>query len=427
MSIEILIILVIFMGFLLAAALYLLYSKKREPEVPIAKQGIIHVSQTESPIKETGGNLAIFDEDGARIAESREIHRIPPKAHRIGTSDSALNRVRHLASDLFKGAVSIPNKTVEVVFNPDIQKGLAEGSYTLMRTKSGEVLADAVNSSGKFVGKGRLIEGGKARQIASGAFQLVSIAVAQSHLADIERSLGVIKDSISDVLKILQNEKRANITGAFDYLKEIATHMKELRGPEELSQQKKIQIENIIRDSYTWRNELEGEVSSLTNEISNLKSLDTFGTGATFDRLKGLLEKVKPLLERHELLINLASATNFVTAYLDPAQCEFSRVKPESDNWEGLVNNLNHIVKTKSSDRLSKAFWTSNELLRLRKVEIDTLADKHLDIAIAQQKSYEQLTNVLEKNLGSLIGLDGKIRVAISFDEHGEVKDAAIL
>ena len=203
--------------------------------------------------------------------------------------------------------------------------------------------------------------------------------------------------------------------------------MKELRGPEELSQQKKIQIENIIRDSYTWRNELEGEVSSLTNEISNLKSLDTFGTGATFDRLKGLLEKVKPLLERHELLINLASATNFVTAYLDPAQCEFSRVKPESDNWEGLVNNLNHIVKTKSSDRLSKAFWTSNELLRLRKVEIDTLADKHLDIAIAQQKSYEQLTNVLEKNLGSLIGLDGKIRVAISFDEHGEVKDAAIL
>ena len=78
------------------------------------------------------------------------------------------------------------------------------------------MLADAVNSSGKFVGKGRLIEGGKARQIASGAFQLVSIAVAQSHLADIERSLGVIKDSISDVLKILQNEKRANITGAFD-------------------------------------------------------------------------------------------------------------------------------------------------------------------------------------------------------------------
>src|SRR3546814_18079119 len=108
-----------------------------------------------------------------------------------------------------------------------------------MKTRSGEVLADAVDSSGSVVGKGRLIQGGKARQLASGAFQLVSIAVAQSHLADIERSLSAIKDSISEILERQENEDKSRITGAFDYLREIAAYMRELRCPDELSQPKR--------------------------------------------------------------------------------------------------------------------------------------------------------------------------------------------
>src|SRR3546814_16829095 len=116
-------------------------------------------------------------------------------------SSDLIKRVRHMASDLYKGAASVSNKTVEVIFKAEIQHGFADGTYTLMKTRSGEVLADAVDSSGSVVGKGRLIQGGKARQLASGAFQLVSIAVAQSHLADIERSLSAIKDSISEILE----------------------------------------------------------------------------------------------------------------------------------------------------------------------------------------------------------------------------------
>ena len=223
-----------------------------------------------------------------------------------------------MAADLFKGTASVPNKTVEIIFKPEIHQGLGDGTYTLMKTKTGEVLADAVDSSGKIVGKGRLIQGGKARQLASGAFQLVSIAVAQSHLADIERSLSAIKDSISEVLERHENEDKARITGAVDYLGEIATHMKELRCPDELSQQKRNAIESIIKDSYSWRNKLEEDMASLINNILNLRDLDTFGTGDTFERLKSLIERMRPLLKRRELFLNLSSAINFVTAYIDP-------------------------------------------------------------------------------------------------------------
>ena len=78
-------------------------------------------------IGDTGYNLAIFDDNGLKVLESREIERIPPQVHMVDSSSSAINRVKHLAADLFKGAISTPNKTVEVIFKPDIQQGLVDG------------------------------------------------------------------------------------------------------------------------------------------------------------------------------------------------------------------------------------------------------------------------------------------------------------
>ena len=86
--------------------------------------------------------------------------------------------------------------------------------------------------------------------------------------------------------------------------------MKEFKCPDELSQQKRNAIEEIVKDSYSWRNKLEEDMASLIKQISILKDLDAFGTGATFEKLKGLIEKIEPLLKRRELYLNLASATN---------------------------------------------------------------------------------------------------------------------
>ncbi len=418
--------------FLLVAACCLLMiafrRKKNGAIMPTAsrqmEQESNHVPERRS---ELGYDLEILDNNGVKVLESREIEKIPSRAHRIDSSSSAIKRVRLMASDLFKGAASVPNKTVEVIFKPEIHQGLADGTYTLMRTKGGDVLADAVDSSGKIIGKGRLFQGGKARQLASGAFQLVSIAVAQSHLADIERSLSAIKDSISEVLERQDNEDKARITGAFDYLREISIYMKEFRFPDELPQQKRNAIEGIIKDSYSWRNKLEEDMNSLINQISSLSDSDTFGTGDTFEKLKGLIERIRPLLKRRELFLNLSSAINFVTVYLDPAQCEFSKIDVNSARWEGLIESFKGAVLDRESTLMGKAFFNSNETLQLRKDKLRSLSSDHQRTASDQQVAYQTLRSSLEGSMSRLIDPSGNVRLAISFDDCGVVDGAAIL
>ncbi|MNC23602.1 hypothetical protein D3C75_716320 [compost metagenome] len=378
-------------------------------------------------LEESGCELALVDENGAVVIQSSEIRSIPAHAHRLDASGSTLHRVRHLASDLFKGVTGIPNKTVELVFKQDIQQGLADGTYTLMKTKSGEVLADAVDSSGTIVGKGRVLQGGKVRQLASGAFQLVSIAVAQSHLADIERSLGSIKSSVAELLSRQENEDKARISGAIDYFQEIAEHMKQLRTPDELSQQKCNAIEGVIRDFYTWRNKLNEDLSTLIDQIANLKDQDSFGTGSTYNALKEQVEKVKPLLRRRDLLLQIASAANFITAYLDPTQTQFSRAQLDDGAWVRLVEEFKAMSVKKSAEHLSSALFNSNEILSLRKAQIQGLASEHSALAIEQQKGYEQVMRNLNQNVHKLMGIDGNIRIAITFDDQGEIRDSAII
>lgn len=377
--------------------------------------------------EEIGCNLAIFDKNGFKILESREIEIMPTRGYNVESSGSAINRVKHIAADLFKGATSIPNKSVEIIFKPEIQQGLADGTYTLMKTKSGEILADAVNSNGTIVGKGRLIQGGKARQLASGAFQLVSIAVAQSHLADIERSLSAIKDSISEVLERQENEDKARITGAFDYLHEIANYMRELRCPDELTQQKRVVIEGIIKDSYAWRNKLEEDMMSLINQIASLTDSDTFGTGNTFEKLSNLINKIKPLLKRRDLFLNLSSAINFVTAYLDPTRREFSKIDTNNIKWGSLIEKYKDAALDRESNLMNTALWNSKETLQLRKLRLRSLASEYERHAFDQQSSYLDLQSALQSSMSRLIDPSGNIHVAIAFDSEGQVNSAAIV
>jgi len=374
-----------------------------------------------------GCDFALFDENGMSLLECREIERIPARTHTLGSSGSGIERVKHLAADLFKGAASVPGRTVEVVFKPEIQRGLTEGTYSLMRTKSGEILADAVDTSGKVVGKARLMRGGKAKQLAGGAFQLVSIAVAQSHLADIEKSLGVIKDSIAEVIERQENEDKARITGAFDYIKEIASHMRELRCPDELPQHKMNTIEGVIKDSYAWRNKLVEDMTSLIRQISTLTDSDTFGTGDTFNKLKGLVERVRPLLARRELFLNLASALDFVTAYLDPTQRNYSRMSVDEDRWSDLLEQFRNAVSVQESALMGKAFWNSGETLQLRKDKLRSMTSDYHRLGNDQQASYLKVRYALNESMSRLIDPSGNVRIAIAFDCQGNVGSAAIL
>jgi hypothetical protein len=373
-----------------------------------------------------GSEISVFDERGNAIIQCREIQSIPSKSNNLN-SIGALHQVRHLVSDIFKGATGVPNKTIELVFKPDIQQGLADGAYSLMKTKSGEVLADAVNQSGSLVGKGRVVQSGTARQLASGAFQLVSIAVAQSHLADIERSLDQINNGMREISIRLENVDRSNIRGAIDYFRNIAEQMKQFGIPEELSLPKQNVIEGIIRDTYTWRNKLEEDITSLTKQISELKDQDKFGTGKTFEALKSLIEKIRPLLARQELILHLSSLTNFVIAYLDPAQKIFSRIRANDGDWSILIEKFKSTAINKSSELLSNATFNTSDTLRLRNESAKSLSLEQSRIAIEMQKAHAGLMRDLDQSINKMIGSDGAIRIAVAFDENGHIREAALI
>jgi hypothetical protein len=286
---------------------------------------------------------------------------------------------------------------------------------------------DARNSSsGKIVGKGRLVQGSKARQIASGTFQLLSVVVAQSHLSDIETSLNVIRGSIDELNVRQENEDIAKISGALSYLCEFSNFMKELKCPEEISPQKKNTIEGIIKDAYVYRDKLEEDMSSLIKSIERLADIDNVGTGHTYKRLLELIEKIKPLLERRSIFLNLATAMNFTTAYIDPAKIEFSRIKPGNEAWCEKIELFRETI-TEKKKIIAKALLNSSETLELRKSKIDSSANDYHRKAAEQEKQYIDLEKSLEDNLARLIDPEGNISLAITLNEHNEVVETAIL
>ncbi|MNP86460.1 hypothetical protein D3C76_1867120 [compost metagenome] len=55
------------------------------------------------------------------------------------------------------------------------------------------------------------------------------------------------------------------------------------------------------------------------------------------------------------------------------------------------------------------------------------MASEHSALAIEQQKGYEQVMRNLNQNVHKLMGIDGNIRIAITFDDQGEIRDSAII
>ncbi|BCZ81910.1 hypothetical protein PTKU64_55850 [Paraburkholderia terrae] len=387
-----------------------------------------HTGAESPPTPQVGPDGVRFvDGQGAVVFEGSEIPAIPLNAVRQDASSHEIGRVAHLAADMLKGSISLPNKTVHLLFKPEIAQGLKDGTYELMQTKAGEVLADAVDASNQIVGKGRIVQAGQVRQLAAGAFQLVSIAVAQSHLADIERSLGSIKGMLSEVLERLENTDRSNISGAIRYLSEVAQTMKGRNPALEFSSEKSHVVEATVLDWYKWRDKVRDDMVGLAKEIMLLEDSDRFGTSNTHEELKRLVERAEPLLRRYELLLQLAAALTMITAYLDPTGQRYTRVRADNDEWLRTVASFRAVSEEKAKTFLSKALFTSNEMLRYRKTEILRLAHEVETRASGSVADFGHATEKVNQSLRGLVKEDGAVGVALYFDKNGAVKEAAFV
>ncbi|EGQ9460442.1 hypothetical protein QNZ58_003968 [Vibrio parahaemolyticus] len=374
-------------------------------------------------------SFSLIDGFGHEVVKVNEVASIPRDAYKIDSGTNVEKSITHLVSDMVKGAISVPNKTLELVFSPEVQKGLDSGTYEIMVPKNGlgDTFADVVDESGQIVGKGRLIEGGKVRQLASGAFQLVSIAVAQSHLADINDSLSKLNDAVESIIIHLDNDDKSKISGALEYLKGIAEDIAQYKSAEALSAQKRVIIESIIKDSHTWVNKSLRDFENVIAAIEKQEDIDRFGgTEDTYNKLKWHSNRIESIYEKREILSELHKLLYLILMYIDPSLKDYSRPNLKVEKWQNLISKYRQILLSKNEELLTKAFWNSDSTLKMRKENIEFHTNKSSDLLLKQDSIHSQSIATLENDLLRMFN-DNELRVALTFDSHGEVEQAAFV
>lgn len=152
--------------------------------------------------------------------------------------------------------------------------------------------AMARGPDGKFVEHGRLYgtEGLKKAVSAAAVWQVASLVVAQKHMADITEKLQEIAQGVQRTNQFLDSQRLSVITGAYDYLKELAQSIQKGELPESgwnMLEPKEAELRAV-------RDHLKGEFDS---SLVKTTDPDTFGT-------EGLSKSIQKKYERLQRLVH---------------------------------------------------------------------------------------------------------------------------
>lgn len=401
-----------------------LASKKPTPPMPAQNLPASSVVVEDAPKLEI---FSILDQTGSVVVQSSEVAGIPRYARRLSAESPSVRHAAQLAADVFKGAVNLPSRSINIVFRADVQAGLKDGTYRLMKTTAGETLADAVDTTGKIVAKGRIVETGKLRQLASGGFQLASIVVAQAHLADIERSLQALRSDVKEILDDLEASNIANITGKSSYLSDLVKHIAQLPAVGELPVHFANSIQQIVAESHTLRDKLHEDIKALIRRVEKQADPDTFGTESVYKGLRGHVDKANQLLIRHAKLSQLMAILNYAVAFIDPIGKQFFRADMKAALWNELCGGLANQLAGKAEQYLSNAQFNSEDTLTLRKKDVVRDTSAFLLKSTDQQLAFDNAMAALIEDNERYFGKDAETHITLSFDDNGLIKEAAVL
>lgn len=177
-------------------------------------------------------NIVILDENNQEICTINSIKNMPFYSEKIGSD--GLKQIQNLLSESFKGVINVPNKNLEIFFKPEIAKGIKDGTYELMKTKEGEILADAIiTDTQQIIGKAR-VKTNLPKQISTAGFQILSFAVAQSHLEDINLHLNKIENLCRDIIISKRDDDIGKLKGDINYLQDMISEVQDFSNPETL-------------------------------------------------------------------------------------------------------------------------------------------------------------------------------------------------
>lgn len=393
----------------------------RKKYASFSKDIVCKNSEKKNLVFKYSDSLVIKNEEtNSNIVEIKVIEEDSLEQLDFEQDNTEIGGIKHLISDIAKGVIGTSNQTVELVFSAEVQKGLANGTYKLLENRAIVV----TSSGGKIKEHGMIFQSGQAKQFLTGGYQLLSIAVAQSHLADIEKRLYSIENSLKQILGKLEAEDKSRIQGAIEYIKSILFYIKKNEYKSELSLPQKNQIESINKDTLHWKNKLLDEFKTLIKDASDIKDKDTFGTENTFKELKKILkERITPLKERYELLIDLYLSLTILIKFIDPFEKEFTRINFDLKEFDNKFDELNKIIEKQQQSTL-KSYFNSDDTLNERKKVLNILQLAHKNDFNNLGINYKDSLSKVENNFNRIN--NGEISVIVSLDENSQIKQYLI-
>ena len=326
----------------------------------------------------------------------------------------AVGGISHLLSDITKGTISVSNKTIELVFSPEVIEGIKNGNLYIAE---GRAWVKNVTTE-RFAGHAHIVEVGQTAQFLTGGYQLLSIAVAQSHLADIEKRLYSIDNSLKQIIEKLELEDKSRIQGAISYIKSILENIKRNDYKKELSPAQKNQIEQKNSDILHWRDKLLLEFDILVNDVYKIGNIDTFGTENIFNELKKVIkDRINPLKDRYSLLIELNLLLTILIKYIDPEDKEFTKIDINLDEFSKKIELISKSIEDKQQSKL-KSIFNKDYTLEDRKKVLDLLQNKYKDDFNNLSTDYKDKVlnidnafNISNNNMSIFLSLDENLQI----------------
>ena len=326
----------------------------------------------------------------------------------------AVGGISHLLSDITKGTISVSNKTIELVFSPEVIEGIKNGNLYIAE---GRAWVKNVTTE-RFAGHAHIVEVGQTAQFLTGGYQLLSIAVAQSHLADIEKRLYSIDNSLKQIIEKLELEDKSRIQGAISYIKSILENIKKNDYKKELSPAQKNQIEQKNSDILHWRDKLLLEFDILVNDVYKIGNIDTFGTENIFNELKKVIkDRINPLKDRYSLLIELNLLLTILIKYIDPEDKEFTKIDINLDEFSKKIELISKSIEDKQQSKL-KSIFNKDYTLEDRKKVLDLLQNKYKDDFNNLSTDYKDKVlnidnafNITNNNMSIFLSLDENLQI----------------
>ena len=303
----------------------------------------------------------------ARISEPPKIDwKVANDADGISRINPLLQAVPSLAT-----AGEVASGTyMEVVINGELLKAKGQEGYRLI------AMIDGKPSHGTLLNPDTLSN----IVNTSAMLNVASVALAQKHLADINRKLSEIKASVDKILSFQNNERSAVITGAIRYFEQVAKAI--LSG--ELSESVRHQIERHEAQLLQTQEHLMVDIRHENQAVLNVKDETMFGSKGMEDAIR----KQQALLHDlyHHLLLCIrarACGWQILSAYPSEERLKETRKQNIESSLEALAESGELLSSTSSFmwQKVKSMSAVCNKNVTVNERKLSLLKDKDLLVA----------------------------------------------